>query len=172
MLDAAAKSHGATRPDLAHEVKEGAEGRFRAPRTVFRGGVRPDGAHGLAVFTAGPDNVWSVLAPWKVADAARVADDFLLSPLVPLIGRGNGAIVAVVGREQGCVLALRGGRFEQVADRTEETQGRHDQGGWSQSRFQRHLDNLDLEHYKVVAEELERLYRRAGAAANHRRRGR
>ena len=55
------------------------------------------------------------------------------------------------------MLALRGGGFEQVADRTEETQGRHDQGGWSQARFQRHLDNLDLEHYKVVAEELERL---------------
>ena len=100
--------------------------------------------------------------PWRVADAARVADDFLLSPLVPLIGRGNGAIVAVVGREQGRMLALRGGRFEQVADRTEETQGRHDQGGWSQARYQRHIDNLDLEHYKTVAEELERLFRALG----------
>lgn len=163
MLDAAAKSHGATRPDLAHEVKAGLKADFERLAQYFEEEFDRDGAHGLAVFTAGPDNVWSVLPlPWKVADAARVADDFLLSPLVPLIGRGNGAIVAVVGREQGRVLALRGGRFEQVADRTEETPGRHDQGGWSQARFQRHLDNLDLEHYKAVAEELERLYRRLG----------
>ena len=113
-----------------------AEGRFRAPRTsISRGDSTRDACtEARRLHGPGPDNVWSVLAlPWKVADAARVADDFLLSPLVPLIGRGNGAIVAVVGREQGRVLALRGGRFEQVADRTEETQGRHDQGGWSQS---------------------------------------
>ena len=163
MLDAAAKSHGATRAGLAHDVKAALKADFERLVQYFEEEFDRDGAHGLAVFIAGPDNVWSVLAlPWKVADAARVADDFLLSPLVPLIGRGNGAIVAVVGREQGRVLALRGGRFEQLADLTEETPGRHDQGGWSQSRYQRHLDNLDLEHYKAVAEELERLYRRLG----------
>jgi peptide chain release factor subunit 1 len=163
LLDTAARSHGATRPDLAHEVKTGLKADFERLKQYFDGEFDRDGAHGLAVFADGPDNVWSVLAlPWKVADAARVADDFLLSPLVPLIGRGNGALVAVVGREQGRVLALRGGRLEEVADRTEETQGRHDQGGWSQARFQRHIGNLALEHFKVVAEELERLFRRLG----------
>ena len=163
MLDSAARSHGATRPDLAHEVRAGLKADFERLAQYFDGEFVRDGARGLAVFAAGPDNIWSVLAlPWKVGDAARVADDFLLSPLVPLIGRGNGAIVAVVGREQGRVLALRGGRFEQVADRTEETQGRHDQGGWSQSRYQRHIGNLDLEHYKTVAEALERLFRTLG----------
>lgn len=163
LLDAAARSHGATRPDLPHEIKSGLKADFERLKLFFEQEFDRDGAHGLAVFADGPDNVWSVLAlPWKVADAARVADDFLLSPLVPLIGRGNGALVAVVGREQGRVLALRGGRLEQVADRTEETQGRHDQGGWSQARFQRHIDNLALEHFKVVADELERLFRRLG----------
>jgi peptide chain release factor subunit 1 len=163
LIDAAARSHGATRPDLAHEVKAGLKADFERLKQYFESEFDRDGAHGLAVFADGPDNVWSVLAlPWKVADAARVADDFLLSPLVPLIGRGNGALVAVVGREQGRVLALRGGRLEEVADRTEETQGRHDQGGWSQARFQRHIDNLALEHFKVVAEALERLFRRLG----------
>jgi peptide chain release factor subunit 1 len=161
LLDAAAKSHGATRGDLSHEVRTGLKADFERLQQFFGGEFDRDGAHGLAVFAAGPDNVWSVLAlPWKVADVARVADDFLLGPLVPLLGRGNGALVAVVGREQGRVLALRGGRLREVADRTEETPSRHDQGGWSQSRFQRHIDNLALEHFKEVAEELERLYRR------------
>jgi peptide chain release factor subunit 1 len=163
LLDAAARSHGATRPDVAHEVKVGLKADFERLAQYFESDFDRAGAHGLAVFAAGLDNVWSVLAlPWKVADAARVADDFLLSPLVPLIGRGNGALVAVVGREQGRVLALRGGKFVQVADLTEETQGRHDQGGWSQARFQRHIENLGLEHYKAVSEELERLFRDLG----------
>ena len=163
LLDAAGKSHGATRGDLSHEAKSGLKADFERMEQFFDGEFDRDGAHGLAVFAAGPDNVWSVLAlPWKVQEAARVADDFLLGPLVPLLGRGNGALVAVVGREQGRVLALRGGRLREVADRTEETQGRHDQGGWSQSRFQRHIDNLAAEHFKDVAEELDRLFRRLG----------
>ena len=87
MLDSAAKSHGATRPDLAHEVKSGLKADFERLAQYFDEEFDRDGAHGLAVFAAGLDNIWSVLAlPWKVADAARVADDFLLSPLVPLIG--------------------------------------------------------------------------------------
>ena len=163
LLDAAAKSHGATRGDLSHEVRTGLKADFERLQQFFSEDFDRDGAQGLALFAAGPDNVWSVLAlPWKVADAARVADDFLLSPLVPLIGRGNGALVAVVGREQGRVLALRGGRLREVADRTEETPGRHDQGGWSQARFQRHIENLAHEHFKDVADELDRHYRRLG----------
>jgi peptide chain release factor subunit 1 len=163
LLDAAAKSHGAARATLAHEVKTGLRADLERLAQYFESEFVRDGARGLAVFAAGLDNVWSVLPlPWPVPDTARVADDFLLAPLVPLIGRGNGALVAVVGRERGRVLALRSGRLEEVADRTEETPGRHDQGGWSQARFQRHLGNLDLEHYKAVAEELERHFRRLG----------
>ncbi len=163
LLDQAAKSHGATRPDLAHEVRSGLRSDFERLEQFFDGEFERDGAHGLAVFAAGLDNVWSVLAlPASVPDTARVADDFLLAPLVPLLGRGHGALVAVVGREQGRVLALRNGRLEPVADRTEDVPGRHDQGGWSQARYQRHIENLTQEHYRTVAEELEARFRRLG----------
>ena len=129
-----AKSHGATRGDLAHEVRQGLKADFERLERFFDEELDRDGAHGLAVFVAGLDNVWSVLplaAP--VPDAVRVADDFLLAPLVPLLGRGNGALVAVVNREQGRVLALRDGTLDEIADRTEDAPSRHDQGGWSQA---------------------------------------
>jgi peptide chain release factor subunit 1 len=163
LLDTAARSHGATRPDLAHDVRTGLKADFGRLEEYFDNGFERDGAHGLAVFAAGLDNVWNVLPlPWPVADAARVADDFLLGPLVPLIGRGNGALVAVVGREQGRVLAVHGGKLEEVADRTEDTPGRHDQGGWSQARFQRHIENLAHEHFKTVAETVGQQFRGLG----------
>jgi peptide chain release factor subunit 1 len=38
--------------------------------------------------------------------------------------------------------------------------GRHDQGGWSQSRFQRHIEKLVAEHLKDVAEDIDRRVRR------------
>ena len=62
LLDIAAKSHGATRPDLAHEVRSGLKADFERLEQFFDGEFDRDGAHGLAVFAAGPDNVWSVLA--------------------------------------------------------------------------------------------------------------
>ena len=161
LLDVAAKSHGATRGDLAHEVRQGLKADLGRLHRFFDEEFDRDGAHGLAVFVAGLDNVWSVLPlASSVPDRARVADDFLLSPLVPLLGRGNGALVAVVNREQGRVLALRDGRLGEIADRWEEAPRRHDQGGWSQGNFQRHIENVAHEHYKTVAEELERAYRR------------
>jgi len=160
LLDAGAKSHGATRGDLAHEVKLGLRGDFARIEQYFERDFDRDGAHGLAIFAAGLDNVWSVLPlPTPAADTIRVADDFLLAPLVPLVARATSALVAVVNREQGRVYALRNGRLEPIADRTEEAPTRHDQGGWSQANFQRHVDNLAHEHYKTVGEELERRFR-------------
>ncbi len=161
LLDAGGKSHGATRGDLPHEARQGLRGDFERIERYFEREFDRDGAHGLAIFAAGPDNVWTVLTlPTPVADSVRVADDFLLAPLVPLVGRATSALVAVVNREQGRVYALRHGRLEEIADRTEDAPTRHDQGGWSQSRFQRHVDNVAHEHYKTVGEELERRFRR------------
>lgn len=161
LLDAGSKSHGATRGDLAHEVRQGLKADFDRLERFFDDGFDRDGSRGLAVFAAGLDNVWSTLSlPLRVPDTIRVADDFLLAPLVPLLGRGEGALVVVVNREAGRLLALQAGRLEEIADRSEDAPSRHDQGGWSQARFQRHVDNVAHEHYKTVAEELERRFRR------------
>jgi hypothetical protein len=122
-----------------------------------------DGARGLALFAAGLDGFWSpLLLTEAVADDVKVNDELYLTPLVPLAGRGEGALVAVVGRERRELLRLRAGRLEPVADRSEEQPRRHDQGGWSQANFYRHIDRLAAEHLRRVADEVDRLVRRRG----------
>ena len=96
-------------------------------------------------------------------DRVKIGKSFYLAPLVPLVGRGEGALVALVGREQGEVYRLHQGRLEPVADHSEETPGRHDQGGWSQSRYQRHIESLVQDHLRRVADELDRQVRRLRA---------
>ena len=96
-------------------------------------------------------------------DKVHVGREFHLAPLVPLVGLGEGAIVTVVSRERGDLFRLRAGRLEEIADRTDDVPGRHDQGGWSQSRFQRHIEKLVGEHLREVAEELDRRVRAMGA---------
>jgi peptide chain release factor subunit 1 len=152
----------AGRDTLSHDARAALKADLQRIRRFFDADFDRDGVHGLAIFAAGGDNVWTPLAlSERVPDAIKVRRDFHVAPLVSLVGRSDGALVAVVGREQGHLYRLRDGRLEEVVDRTEEQPGRHDQGGWSQARYQRHIENLVQEHFKGVAEALDRQLRRA-----------
>jgi peptide chain release factor subunit 1 len=154
MLRAADKTD---RTDLTHEQRSALKADFQRIATWFDDVFERDGSQGLAVFAAGLDNFWRTLAlPEPVRDSARVSRDFYVSPLVSLVSRGDGTIVAVIGREQGQLYRLRAGRLEEIAEHYDEQPGQHDQGGWSQSRYQRHIEKLVQEHLKGVAQELDR----------------
>jgi peptide chain release factor subunit 1 len=146
---------------LTHDQRLALKQDFSRIRDYFTNEFERDGAHGAAIFSAGMDNVWRPRALIEsVPDRVRVGREFHLAPLVPLVGRGEGAIVAFLSRERGELFRLRAGRLDEVVDRTDDVPGRHDQGGWSQSRFQRHIEKLVAEHLKEVAEELDREVRR------------
>jgi peptide chain release factor subunit 1 len=164
LIDEAEKREAAQRERLTHEEREGLKADFERIRNFFDADFNRDGARGFALFCAGMDGFWHTLPlPDPVRDSVGVGPTFSLAPLAPLVGRGDGAIVAVVGRERGEVFRLRAGRLQEVVDRTEDEPGRHDQGGWSQARYQRHIENLVFRHLRVVAEELDALERRTGA---------
>jgi peptide chain release factor subunit 1 len=146
---------------LTHDQRLALKQDFSRIRDYFTNEFDRDGAHGAAIFSAGMDNVWRPRALIEsVPDRVRVGREFHLAPLVPLVGRGEGAIVAFVARERGQLFRLRAGRLDEILDRTDDVPGRHDQGGWSQARFQRHIEKLVAEHLKEVAEELDRRVRR------------
>jgi peptide chain release factor subunit 1 len=146
---------------LTHDQRIALKQDFARIRDYFANEFERDGAHGLAIFSAALDNVWRPRALIEsVPDRVRVGREFHLAPLVPLVGRGEGAIVAFVGRERGELFRLRSGRLDELVDRTDDVPGRHDQGGWSQARFQRHIEKLVGEHLRDVAEELDRRVRR------------
>src|SRR3954452_1773135 len=122
-----------------------------------------DGVRGVAIFASSPDNFWRPLpVSQALTDEVRLARDLYLAPLVPLVGRGDGAVVAFVSRERGEVFRLRGGRLEEVADESEEQPGQHEQGGWSQARYQRHIEKLVRDHLKTVGGEIDRRVRGDG----------
>ena len=163
LLDTAEKRYAAQRDRLTHEEREGLKADFERIRRFFDTDFNRDGARGFALFCAGFDRVWRTLPlPEPVRDSVGIGPTFSLAPLASLVGR-DGAIVAVVGRERGELFRLRAGRLREVVDRTEEEPGRHDQGGWSQARYQRHIENLVFKHLRGVAEELDALQRRSGA---------
>ena len=121
MLHAADKTD---RTDLTHEQRSALKSDFERIRSWFDDDFEREGSQGLAVFAAGLDNFWrTVSLPAAVRDSAKVGRDFYLSPLVPLVSRGDGTIVAVVGREQGQLYRLRAGRLEEIAEHYDESPG-------------------------------------------------
>jgi peptide chain release factor subunit 1 len=162
LLDEAAKSDGANARELSHDERRALRTDLDRIREYFNREFDRDGARGLAVFSASLANIWRTLPLTEtVPDEVKVDRKLYLAPLVPLVGRGEGALVVMAGREQGRFYRLRAGRLEEVTNLSESQPRRHDQGGWSQARFQRHVDNLASEHLRDVAEELDRLVRRA-----------
>jgi peptide chain release factor subunit 1 len=161
LLDEGVRESATTGRKLTHEQHRALQNDLERVRRYFEHEFERDGARGLAIFAAGLDNVWkTILVIDPVPDAIRIGRDFYLAPLVPLVGRGDGALVAVVGREQGQLFRLQGGRLRELVDRFEEQPRRHDQGGWSQAGYQRHIDELAGRHLRDVAEELDRHVRR------------
>ena len=161
LLDGAAKENGAKARELSHQQRLALREDLERIRRYFEAEFERDGAHGLAIFCAGLDNVWRPLPLTEVVpDDIKVGQLLFLAPLVPLVGRGEGALVLVVSREQGRFYRLRAGRLEDLADHFDEQPRRHDQGGWAQARLQRRADELVHDHLKRVAEELDRFVRR------------
>jgi peptide chain release factor subunit 1 len=149
------------RSELAHDARAGLRTDFGRIASWFDDEFERNGARGLAVFAAGLDNFWDTLSLSEpVPDVVHVGRELHLAPLVPLVARADGTIVAVVGREQGRLFRFRAGRLHEIAEHFDEQPGQHDQGGWSQARYQRHIEKLVQEHLKGVAEELDRTRRR------------
>src|SRR6266542_3114116 len=152
------------RKDLTHEQRRGVLADFERIARWFDDEFDRAGSRALAVFAAGLDNYWSPMQLVQpVPDIVKVGRDFYLAPLAPAVARADGTIIAVVGREQGQLFRLRAGRLEEIAEHFDEQPGQYDQGGWSQSRYKRHIEKLVQEHLKGVAEELDRSRRRLHA---------
>ena len=122
-----------------------------------------DGSRGIGIFASSADDLFRAVPLIRgVGDSVLVGPSLHLSPLVGAL-EDEGALIAAVSRERGTVYRLEAGRLREVADETEEQPGQHDQGGWSQARYARHIDHLVHQHLKAVGAELDRRVRGGGA---------
>jgi peptide chain release factor subunit 1 len=149
------------REALSHDERKALTHDLERIEAWFESEFSREGVRGVAVFAGELEDLFLPLTlPWPVADEARIAKQLYLAPLVRLVGRDDGALVAYVGRERGDVYRLRGGQLTPLADETADVPGRHDQGGWSQARYERHIETIVDRHLRDVADALDRCVRR------------
>jgi len=148
------------RGELSHDERKALQNDLDRIADWFDSEFNRDGVRGVAVFAAELDRLFLPLPlPWPVEDQARIGQQLYLAPLVRLVGRGDGALVAYVGRERGDVYRLRAGELIPLADESADVPGRHDQGGWSQGRYERHIETIVDRHLRDVADALDRSVR-------------
>ena len=118
------------------------------------------GAHGVAAFVSSADDLLETIKlPRAVGNLVVIDEAPYVEPLVEVQSSGNYAVV-LVNRQTARIFRGSRDRLDQVAVVDDEVHRRHDQGGWSQARYQRSVDKEAQDHLKNAAEELLRRYNR------------
>jgi peptide chain release factor subunit 1 len=97
--------------------------------------------------------------PLALPNRIAIAHTPLIGPLAEPAARERWCVV-LVNRDVGRLLAGDRFKLEEVADMKGDTHGQHDQGGWSQARYQRAVEQEVEDHFRVVAERVTREYDR------------
>jgi peptide chain release factor subunit 1 len=143
--------------ELRRQTEHDAQLRADADRVAsfLENDLDRSGAHGLALFVAGEDSRWSeVRLQRSVGESVQVGHTFVIAPLLALLERDRDVIIAAVGRDRGTLWRLRDGEISALGDLSRNGQGQHDQGGWSQARYQRARDEEARAHMQAVADAL------------------
>lgn len=127
----------------------------------FMDDIRPS-ANGVAIFAcSGADDYFQTIqfdVPFE-EDAFVVSDRPYLFPLARLIEQNPKCAVVATDTNSANIYVVQRGRVLEEEEIENFKTNRTEVGGWSQMRFQRHIDNFHKQHAKEVIEELAKLVR-------------
>lgn len=114
---------------------------------------------GLAVFSSEPAGIWEVVELGVLVPTFVSVDTTThTGVLTRVLDEWPRFVVAIVQRDEAEIYIAEQRAADEEAQITSHVPGQHDQGGWSQARFQRHIEVHVERHLKKVADELQRLY--------------
>ncbi|MFL5949618.1 MAG: Vms1/Ankzf1 family peptidyl-tRNA hydrolase [Gaiellaceae bacterium] len=148
------------RNGLSHDDKLALQAALERATGFLENELPSDGAHGLAVFASEPSDLFEALKlPRSVPNRVAIGHSPLVGPLARLARRERWC-VTLVNRRDARILRGSPDGLREVEQIHDDVSGQHDQGGWSQARYQRHIDKLVHDHLKEVAELVDRQLRR------------
>jgi peptide chain release factor subunit 1 len=140
--------------DLEHDHREQLRGDLERVQYHLSGGDARSGAHGLAVFCCSSLDLFETLSlPEPVETSIFFGATPLIAPLAE-IGPPGHWCVTLVNRRIARILRGSDSQMVEVAAIGDRVHGQHSQGGWSQARYQRSVDNEAEAHLRHTAEVL------------------
>jgi peptide chain release factor subunit 1 len=148
------------RDNLPHQDRVDLQSSLDRAAAVLERDLPTDGAQAVAVFASKPSDLFEVIAlPRPVPSRVAIARSPLVGPLARLERRERWCVALVSRRDarifRGSPESLR--EIEQIHD---VVFGQHDQGGWSQARYQRGIEKEKDDHLRNTAEALMKHFKR------------
>jgi peptide chain release factor subunit 1 len=145
---------------LAHQDRMDLQASLRRAAALLEHDLPTEGAQSVAVFASNASGLFEVLAlPRPVPSRVAIGRSPLVGPLARLERRERWCVALVSRRDarifRGSPESLR--EVEQIHD---VVFGQHDQGGWSQARYQRGIEKEKDDHLKNTAEALMKHFKR------------
>lgn len=141
--------------DADHDARQGLHDDLRRVEELLAPDQIPgDGAHGLAIFADGPDDLLEVLRlPRPVASQVVVDQTPHVEPLTAFEDETRWC-VALVNRSLARFMVGSPDGLAEVGSFDDDTHGAHDQGGWAQARWERAVEEDVARHLDRVAHAL------------------
>jgi peptide chain release factor subunit 1 len=150
------------RNGLTHEQQTALRDDIERARLWFNNGdFDAKGAHGLAVYLAGPAGLFEVVKlPRPVQTNAVVDSSPYVEPIADLGSQRHWGVL-LVSRRNGRIFRGNAEGLREVDQVWDDTHGQHDQGGWSQARYQRSVEEEKKDHVRAVLDVLFEHHQRA-----------
>ena len=113
---------------------------------------------GAAVFVSSPADIWQVYEiPSDIESRIYIGHEAHVAPLIRLLEQFPSYCICLIARDRARIFHGEMGQINEIDEILDDVQGQHDQGGWSQARYQRHIEEQVHAHFKRVAERLFQL---------------
>jgi peptide chain release factor subunit 1 len=111
----------------------------------------------MAIFSSQSANLGETIPlNVRVPTQARFDTRPKIAPLARVADENERYCAVVLSKEDARLMIISTGEVEEEHAISDTVPGRHEQGGWSQSRYQRHHEFHVREHLKRTLDELER----------------
>lgn len=145
---------------LSHDEQQALRASVQRLEAFFRDEFSAEGAHAVAVFSCEPEGLFEVVRlPHPTDQRVVVGAAPHIEPLTRIGAPERWAIV-LASRSHGRLLRGSADGLVEVADLDEDVHGQHDQGGWSQARYERSVDQEAGEHIERVLSAVARSHAR------------
>jgi len=145
---------------LSHEDKVALQASLERATSFLENELPSDGAHGVAVFASEPNDLFEALKlPRSVPNRVAIGHSPLVGPLARLARRERWCL-ALVNRRDARIFRGSPDGLREVQQIHDDVSGQHDQGGWSQARYQRGIEKEKDDHLKVTGDALLRHFKR------------
>jgi hypothetical protein len=148
------------RKGLSHDDKAALQASLERASRFLENDLPSDGAHALAVFASEQNDLFEALKlPRAVPNRVAIGHSPLVGPLAKLARRERWCL-ALVNRRDARIFRGSPDGLREVQQIHDDVSGQHDQGGWSQARYQRGIEKEKDDHLKVTCDALLRHFKR------------